>query len=86
MPEAMKLVVNPLDTDAVPGLISIMVNSGADIVRTALFEVMPFAVAVMVVLPTARDVAMPLVSSVATLVLLDIQVTAPVTLPVLASE
>lgn len=85
----MKLVVNPLDTVALTGLMAILVNSAAATVRLVLpVTVMPFAtlVAVMVVLPTARVVAMPLVLTVAMPVLLDVHVTLPDTLPALLSE
>jgi len=86
VPVAVKLVVNPLATEAVIGLIAIAVNTGAVTVKTALLEVMPFAEAVIVVPPCARLEAIPLALSVATEVLLDAQVTDPETLPVLPSE
>ena len=89
VPCAVKLVVNPLDTVALTGLMAILVNSAALTLRLVLpVTVMPFAtlVAVMVVLPTARVVAMPLVLTVAMPVLLDVHVTLPDTLPAVLSE
>jgi hypothetical protein len=62
------------------------VKIGAVTVKVALFEVTPLAEAVTVVLPCASVEAMPLPLSVATVVLLDAQVTDPETLPVLPSE
>ena len=81
----MKLVVEPLDTDPVPGVMSITVSSGAVTVRVALFEVTPLVVAVIVLLPCVREAAIPLVFSVATEVLLDVQVTLPDALPLVPS-
>ena len=78
--------MSPLATEAVVGLIAIAVNSGAVTVKVALFEVMPLADAETVVLPCARLEAIPLTLSVATAVLLDVQVTDPETLPVVPSE
>ena len=73
-------------TEAVAGLIAIALNTGAVTVKVALFEVIPFAEALMVVLPCARVEAIPLAFSAATEVLLEAQVTDPETLPVLPSE
>lgn len=86
MPVAVKLVVSPFATEAVAGLMAIAVNTGAVTVNAALLEVMPFAEAVMVLLPCASEEAMPLAFSVATVVSLDIQVTDPEILPELPSE
>ena len=86
MPVAVKLVVSPLATEAVAGLIAIAVSSRAVTVRVALLEVMPLYEAVMVVLPCARVEAMPLLFSVATVLSLDAQVTDPEMLPVWPSE
>ena len=61
-------------------------NTGAVTVKAALLEVKPLAEAVMVALPCAKLEAMPLASSVATVMLLDAQVTEPEILPVLLSE
>ena len=86
MPVAVKLVVNPLATEAVAGLIAMAVNTGAVTDKVALLEVMPFAEAVTVVLPCASVAAIPLAFIVATVVLLDSQLTEPETLPVVPSE
>ena len=80
------MVVSPLATEAVVGLMAIAVNTGAVTVKVALFEVMPLADAETVVLPCARLEAMPLALSVATVVSVDAQVTDPETLPELPSE
>ncbi len=66
-------------------MIAIAVNTGAVTVKEALLDVMPFAEAVMVLVPWERLEAMPLALSVATAVLLDVQVTEPDTLPLLPS-
>jgi hypothetical protein len=60
--------------------------NGALTAKVAMLELMPFIEAVTVVLPCAKDKAMPLAFSVATAVLLDAQVTEPEMLPVLLSE
>lgn len=83
---AVKAVVKPFATAAVAGATAIAVNAGAVTVKLALLEAMPFADALIIVLPCAKVDAMPLTFSVATAVLLDTQVTAPETLPVLPSE
>lgn len=80
------MVVSPFATEAVVGLMAMAVNTGAVTVKVALLDVMPLAEALMVVLPCAKLEAMPLVFNVATVVLLDVQVTDPETLPVLPSE
>lgn len=82
----MKLVVSPVATEAVAGVMAIAVNSGAVTVNVALFEVTPFANALMVVVPWARADAMPLALGVDTVVLLEVQVTDPDMLPVVPSE
>jgi len=64
----------------------LLIGVDAVTVKVALLEVIPFAKAVMVVVPCARVVAMPLAFSVATAVLLDAQLTDPDILPVLLSE
>lgn len=86
MPVAVKLVESPLVTEALVGEIAMTVNSGAVTVKVALLEVMPFTEAVTEALPCARVDAMPLAFSVATVVLVDTQVTDPEILPVLPSE
>lgn len=48
---AIKLVVLPIATDAVPGVTAIAVNVAGVTVSVALFEVTPFADAVTDVLP-----------------------------------
>jgi len=86
VPVAVKLMVSPVDREAAVGLMAIAVNTGAVTVKVALLEVMPFTEAVTMVLPCARLEAIPLAFSVATVVLLDAQVTEPEILPVLPSE
>lgn len=83
---AIKLVVLPIATDAVPGVTAIAVNVAGVTVSVALFEVTPFADAVTDVLPCAKLDAIPLLLSVATVVFVDAQITEPDTLPVLLSE
>ena len=80
------MVVSPLATEELVGLIAIAVNTGAVTVKVALFEVMPFVEAVMVVVPIARVDAMPLPFSVATVVSLDTQLAEPEMSPVVPSE
>lgn len=70
---------------ATPG-IAIDINAGAFTVKVALLDVMPFKVAVIVDAPWAKLVATPLAFSVATVVLLDVQITEDVRLPVLPFE
>lgn len=86
VPVAMKLVVSPFATEAVDGVTAMLVNVLAVTVKAALLEVMPLAEAVTDVLPVAKVDAMPLVFSVATVALLEAQVTKPDTLPVVPSE
>jgi hypothetical protein len=86
VPVAVKLVVSVLTTEAVVGLIAMTDITGAVTVKVALLELIPFADAVMIVLPSAKVDAMPLEFSVATEVLLDTHVTDPETLPELPSE
>ena len=86
MPVAVKLVVNPAPTEAAVGLMEIEVNVGAETVNDALLDVMPLAEAVTVVIPCAKLDATPLELMVATAVLLDVQLTAPDTLPIVPSE
>lgn len=87
MPVAVKLVVSPVDAEAVVGLMAIAVNAGAVTVNVALLELTPLAEAVTVVLPTATLVATPVVPLiVAILVLPDAQVTWLVMLAVEAFE
>ncbi|MCR4305123.1 MAG: hypothetical protein NUV63_13035 [Gallionella sp.] len=76
----------PINTLGAAGVMEREANTGAVTVKVALLELMPFAEAVMVVLPCASDDAMPLAFNVATEVLLDAQVTDPDTLPVLPSK
>ena len=78
-------MVSPFATVADAGEIDIAVTAEAVTFKFALLEVMPFWVAVMVLLPTAKVEAMPLALSVATLPLLEAHVTDPETLPVLPS-
>lgn len=86
IPLAVNCCVFPIVTLADEGVMVRVVNTGAVTVKVALLELTPFAEAVTVVLPCARLVAMPLAFNVATVVLLDAQVTDPETLPVLPSE
>ena len=86
MPVAVKLVVSPLAAEAVVGLMAIAVNTGAVTVKDALLEVMPLACAVTVIVPCANVAAIPLAFSVATVALLDSQLTDPETLLELPSE
>lgn len=81
----MKLVVSPFATVAVVGETAMAVSAGAITVSVALFEVMPLSVALMLVLPCASVVAMPLVLIVAIPTSVDAQITEPDTLPVLLS-
>lgn len=74
---AVKLVVSHFGTVALGGLIEIAVNTGAVTVNVAGLELYPPAEAVTVVLPCAREDAIPLLLIVATLVLVDAQITAP---------
>lgn len=85
MPVAVKLVLSPFATEALAGLILIAVNAGAVTFNVVLLEVKPANEAVTVVLPCAREEAMPLPLIVATLVLLDDQMTDPEILAVLPS-
>lgn len=81
------MVVSPVDTEALAGLIDIAVNTGAVTVNVALLEATPLAEAVTVVLPTATPVATPVaLLTVATPVLLDAQITWLVMSAVEASE
>lgn len=82
---AVKLVLSPAATVAVAGLIVITLMTGAVTVSVTLLEVSPLATAVIVVVPCVRVDAMPLPFKVATVVLLEVQVTEPDTLPVLPS-
>ena len=76
MPVAVKVTGVPWGTDGAVGLILMAVITAAVTVRFAAGEVMPFAEAVTVVLPTATPVATPvLLTIVATLVLPVAQVT-----------
>ena len=82
----MKAVFEPFATVAGDGVMAMAVNSGAVTVKVALLEVTPLADAVMVVLPCAKLVAMPVEFNVATAVLLDAQLTEPETLADTPSE
>jgi hypothetical protein len=75
-----------MTTEAVLDVMEMVINSGTVTVKVALLELIPFADAVMIVLPSAKVDAMPLEFSVATEVLLDTHVTDPETLPELPSE
>ena len=86
MPVAVKLVVVPFATVAVVGVMAIAVSADAVTVKLAVLEVRPFAEAVTDALPSAKVDAMPLMLSVAIVVLLDAQVTDPEIFPVLPSE
>ena len=72
------------------GVIIIEASTGAVTVKVVLLEETTFVPtlieALMLVVPCARLEAMPLPFNVATLALLDAQVTDPETLPVLLSE
>lgn len=83
---AVKVFVVPMSTDEVLDVIAIAANTGAVTVKVALLVVTPLNEAVTVVLPCAKVEAMPLGFSVATVALLDAQVTDPEILPVLLSE
>lgn len=85
MPVAVRLVVRPLASVAETGVTAIAVNVGAVTVSVAALEVTPLAEAVMVLVPTFTPVATPLVLTVATLVLLEPQVTEAEILPVVLS-
>lgn len=82
----MKLVVDPVDTEAVAGVMAMAVNAGALTIRVELLEVMPLNDAVTVVLPCPREDATPLAFSEATAVSLEAQTTDPDTLPVVPFE
>lgn len=86
MPVAVKAVVSPFATAAVAGVIAMAASAGAVTVKTVLLEVAPFAEAVTVVTPCTRVDAIPLEFSVATVALLDSQLTDPEIFPVLPSE
>ena len=86
VPVAVKLVVYPFATTPGDGVIPIAVNVGAVTVSVALLDVLPLSVAVTLDAPCSNVDATPLVLTVATLVLLDAQVTDPEIFPVLASE
>lgn len=77
--------VFPTVTLADVGVMAIAVNAGAVTVKVAVLEVMPLRVAVILLAPCARVLAVPPVI-VATAVLLDAQITEPVTFPVLPFE
>lgn len=77
MPVAVKLVLSPFATEVVAGLMEIAVNAGALTVNASLLDVKPPAEAVTVVLPCVGAVAMPLAFIVATLALLEVQMTEP---------
>jgi hypothetical protein len=68
------------------GVMESVTSSGAVTVNVVLLEVMPFAEAVMVVVPCVREEAMPLAFSVATVVSLDVQLAEPEMLPDVPSE
>lgn len=86
VPVATKLVVSPFATELVGGVTEIASSSDEVTVRVALLEMRPLAEAVTVVVPCANVVAMPLALMVATVALLDDQITEPEMLPVLPSE
>lgn len=83
MPVAVKLVVDPVLTVAVAGVMAILFSVMT--VRAASGEVLPPYEAVIVVVPAATPVATP-AGIVATPVSDDVQVTVLVMLAVLASE
>jgi len=90
VPCAVKFVLKPFDTVAAVGLIAMLATAAAVTVKVTL-AVTVFAptsfVALMVVVPTARVEAIPLLLPiVATARLLDDHVTVPETLPALLSE
>ncbi|OGS95718.1 MAG: hypothetical protein A3H31_08155 [Gallionellales bacterium RIFCSPLOWO2_02_FULL_57_47] len=85
VPLAVNCSVFPNSMRAIGWVMESVASTGAVTARVAL-EGMPLRDAVMVALPCARVVAMPLAFSVATAVLPDVQVTEPETLPVLPSE
>ena len=86
MPLAVNCCVLPINTLGAVGVMEMEANTGTVTVKVALLEVMPFVEAVTVVLPCASVEAMPLAFSVATVTLLDAQVTDPDTLPELPSK
>lgn len=77
--------VFPTVTLADVGVRVIAANAGAITVKVAVLEVMPLRVAVILLPPCVSVLAVP-PAIVATAVLLDAQVTEPVTLPVLPLE
>ena len=85
MPLAVNCCLYPTKTLAEIGVIESVASTGAVTVRVTLVEVIPFREAVMLVLPCASEVALPLVFTVATVVLLDNQVAEPEIFPALPS-
>lgn len=71
---AEKFVVKPFATEDVVGVIDIDVSKAAVTDKFALFELIPFAEAVIVVLPSDKVEAIPLVFIEATATLLEVQV------------
>lgn len=85
VPVAVRLVVRPLARVAEIGVTAIAVSVGAVTVRMAPPDVTPPVEAVMVLVPTFTPAARPLLPTVATLVLLEFQVTEAEILPVVLS-
>jgi hypothetical protein len=85
-----KLVASPCATEAVAGLTEIESNAGAVTVNVALSVTVPLpgtlTVAVTVAVPTAREEATPLLSTVTTFILEETQLTEPDTSAELPSE
>ncbi len=86
VPLAKNCCVFPTRTLVDAGVMVSVANTGAVTVKVELLEVMPFAEAVMVLVPSASAAATPLPLSTTIEVLLDVQVTAPEALPVVPSE
>lgn len=85
MPVAVSGVVCPAVTDAVAGVMAMAVKAAGVTVSVTLVAEIPFSDAPTVLVPCASVLATPLALTVATAVLLDVQVTEPDTLPVVPS-
>lgn len=86
VPVAVRFAVRPWAMAADAGVMAMAVSTGAVTLTVAVFEILPPNEAVIVVLPNAKPVTIPLGLTVATAVSLETQVTEPEMLPVVPSE
>jgi len=83
---ANKLIVEPIDTDGAVGVTTIDAIDGGVTVNVTKFEVTLFSEALMLLLPWASALAIPLLFTVITVASLENQLTEPEILPVVLSE